>query len=369
MALFPYYRPHDIAALNAQAVKILGLFAERGYGREEPAVLQPAEIFLDRSGEEIRRRTYTLTDLSGRELCLRPDLTIPICRHAVQTGAKLPARICYNGPVFRHEPRESAQPTQFFQAGAELLGLGDAASGEAEILSLCFEALRVAGLADFQMVFGDLSLFAALADALDLPLVWRERLKRHFWRVGYVEAMIGKLSEKVPARLNAGQIALLLEVESQAPLAGRSRAEIMERALAREADAARTRPDGRVLSLVAQLFKLSGPAQGVLAEARALLGQAGIVLDGPLAAMEQRLEAIAQLGLDPGKVRFTAHFGRNMEYYTGFVFELWAGPVKVAGGGRYDTLMQSLGAPAPVSAVGCAISTEALLASLEGEAA
>jgi hypothetical protein len=40
-------------------------------------VLQPADIFLDRSGEEIRRRTFTLTDPSGRDLCLRPELTIP----------------------------------------------------------------------------------------------------------------------------------------------------------------------------------------------------------------------------------------------------------------------------------------------------
>ena len=65
-------------------------------------------------------------------------------------------------------------------------------------------------------------------------------------------------------------------------------------------------------------------------------------------------------------MRFTAHFGRNMEYYTGFVFELWdrdtKGAVQIAGGGRYDTLLQSLGAKGPVSAIGCAIRTERLLA-------
>jgi ATP phosphoribosyltransferase regulatory subunit len=48
------------------------------------------------------------------------------------------------------------------------------------------------------------------------------------------------------------------------------------------------------------------------------------------------------------------------------VFELWGkdadGPVEIAGGGRYDTLMQSLGAKGPVTAVGCAIRTERLLA-------
>ena len=65
------------------------------------------------------------------------------------------------------------------------------------------------------------------------------------------------------------------------------------------------------------------------------------------------------------QVRFAAHFGRNMEYYTGFVFELWSrdgeGPVQVAGGGRYDTLMESLGAKKPVSAIGCALRTERML--------
>ena len=70
-----------------------------------------------------------------------------------------------------------------------------------------------------------------------------------------------------------------------------------------------------------------------------------------LAAMEARLATLKSLGVDPAQVQFTAHFGRNMEYYTGFVFELWArdkeGPVQMAGGGRYDTMMEMLGAKKP----------------------
>src|ERR1700748_3109479 len=99
---------------------------------------------------------------------------------------------------------------------------------------------------------------------------------------------------------------------------------------------------------------------------KALLAAANIKLDAPLAAMDARLKTIASLGLDLSRVRFTAHFGRNMEYYTGFVFELYSrdaeGPLQIAGGGRYDTLMESLGADYPVSAIGCAIRTERLLA-------
>lgn len=369
MAAFPYYDTPAIDALNNQAVVLLKLFASRGYVREEPAVLQPAEIFLDRSGEEIRRRTFTLMDPSGRELCLRPDLTIPICRQAVLDNRSVPARIAYNGLVFRHQPGEPHRPTQFFQAGAELLGLEDRAAGETEILSLAVEALRVCGLTDFSLRIGDLALFGALVDALALPVQWRSRLKRHFWRAGYVESLLywlghGDGAAKLPG--TRAEIEALLDRQVEAPQAGRAREEIIARALDRAAQAANLKLDAKVADAIAQLLDISGPAAEALANIRALLKTAGINLDPQLAAMDARLATLKSLGLDPARVQFTAHFGRNMEYYTGFVFELWArdkeGPVQVAGGGRYDSMMEMLGAKSAVSAIGCAIRTERVLA-------
>ena len=369
MATFPYYDAGALEALSAQAASILGLFGARGYVHEEPSVLQPAEIFLDRSGEEIRRRTFTLTDLSGRDLALRPDLTIPICRDAVLSGRKLPARICYNGLVFRHQPGEPHRPTQFFQAGAELLGLEDRVAGEAEILSLAIEALKVAGLKDFSLRIGDLALFNALVDALALPKQWRSRLKRHFWRAGYVENLLHWLGHcdgagKPP--VTRAEIETLLDKQDDAPAAGRTRSEIIARALDRAAEAATLRLDPAMADAIARLLDVSGPAEPALAQVRALLKTTGIKLDAQLSAMDARLATLKSLGITPERVQFTAHFGRNMEYYTGFVFELWGrdkeGPVQVAGGGRYDTLLESLGAKQQVSAIGCAIRTERLLA-------
>jgi ATP phosphoribosyltransferase regulatory subunit len=373
MPAFPYYDGNAIEALNGQAVSLLGLFASRGYGREEPAVLQPAEIFLDRSGEEIRRRTFTLMDPSGRELCVRPDLTIPICREAVMSKRSFPARIAYNGLVFRHQPGEPHRPTQFFQAGVELLGLEDRAAGETEILSLVVDALKVCGLSDFTIRMGDLALFNALVDALALPAGWRSRLKRHFWRAGYVESLLywlghGDGNAKLPGTRE--EIEALLDARGDAPMAGRTREDIITRALDRAADAANLRLDAKIADAIAQLLDISGPAEESLAKVRALLATAGINLDPQLAAMDARLATLKSLNIDPARVQFTAHFGRNMEYYTGFVFELWArdkeGPVQIAGGGRYDTMMEMLGAKKPVSAIGCAIRTERVLAAKRG---
>jgi len=89
-------------------------------------------------------------------------------------------------------------------------------------------------------------------------------------------------------------------------------------------------------------------------------------LEEPLKTMEARIAALSKLGLDEARVSFAARFGRNMEYYTGFVFELWSedqeGPVQIAGGGRYDTLLKALGAKRDVPAIGCAIRAERVLA-------
>jgi ATP phosphoribosyltransferase regulatory subunit len=380
MTAFPYYDAAAIDALNAQAVAILKCFAGHGYARQEPSVLQPADIFLDRSGEEIRRRTFTLTDPSGRELCLRPDLTIPICKMAVESGWSFPQRISYNGLAFRHQPNEPQRPTQFFQAGVELLGLDDLAAGESEILAVTVEALHAAGLKDFAMKVGDLALFGALVDALDVPAQWRARLKRHFWRAGYFEALLHRLTNGaatdtqrllgslggLSAQESHAAIEGLMDMVADAPQGARTRDEIVERLMEQAADAAALRLDPKIAQVISSLLNVSGTAQSAVGEIRKLTKNAGIKLDAPLAAMEKRLDALRALGIDPSRVAFAARFGRNMEYYTGFVFELWSrdaeGEVQIAGGGRYDTLLEALGAKKHIPAIGCAIRTERLLA-------
>lgn len=385
MTAFPNYDAAHIAALEEQAAALLGVFASYGYVRAEPSVLQPADIFLDRSGEEIRRRTFAFADPAGNELCLRPDLTIPICRMYVTQNGTIPARLCYNGLVFRHQPAEPERPTQFYQAGVELIGLEDRAAAETEILTLAVESLRAVGLADFTMEVGDLGLFFAFVDALDIPPQWRGRLKRHFWRASYFEALIERMSKGAASdaqRLLAHLGTLgnaearsafegLMDLIGGAPGGARTREEIIDRLAEQAADAAALRLDPKIAAHVTKLLAVSGPAEQALEEIRTLTKSAGVTLKAPLAAMAARLAALKKLGVDAGRIVFAARFGRNMEYYTGFVFELWArdaeGPVQVAGGGRYDTLLENLGAKRAIPAIGYAIRTERVLAAREAQ--
>ena len=380
MAAFPTYDAARLQALDAQADAILGVFAKRGYARIESSVLQPAEIFLDRAGEEIRRRTFVLTDPAGQELCLRPDLTIPVCRAHLQSGGKYPARLCYNGLVFRHQPAEPERPTQFFQAGVELLGLEDRAAAETEILTLTIEGLRAAGLKNFEFKVGDLGLFNAFVDALAIPPQWRGRLKRHFWRTGYFEALLDRLSrgaasdaQRLLAHLgtlsdNEARPAFegLMDLFGALPQGARTREEIVDRLIEQAADASALRLDPGLAELVARLLAIKGEARAAVTEIKKLAKAAGVSLAEPLGAMTKRLETLNALGVDDSRISFAARFGRNMEYYTGFVFELWSrdaeGQVQIAGGGRYDTLLEQLGAPRAVPAIGFVIRTERALA-------
>src|SRR5215218_10659287 len=104
----------------SRAEALLASFATAGYAAVQPSILQPAEPFLDLSGEDIRKSLYLTTDASGDELCLRPDLTIPVARdYLASPRAGQPAGFSYLGPVFRYR---GGSPSEFLQAGIESFG-------------------------------------------------------------------------------------------------------------------------------------------------------------------------------------------------------------------------------------------------------
>ncbi len=153
-----------------------------------------------------------------------------------------------------------------------------------------------------------------------------------------------------------------MDMVADAPQGARTRDEIVERLMEQAADEEASHLDEDIVRVITGLLAVAGPARDALTEIRALTRKAGIDLGAPVGAMEARLDALQALGVDPGRVTFAAHFGRNLEYYTGFVFELRSRGADIGGGGRYDTLLEAIGAGAPVPAVGVALSTETILA-------
>ncbi|MDE2365210.1 MAG: ATP phosphoribosyltransferase regulatory subunit, partial [Hyphomicrobiales bacterium] len=167
---------------------MLGHLVASGYRRAEPAILQPATVYLDQLGEDMRGRLYLTTDAAGAELCLRPEFTLPVSQaYLASPAAGRTAGFSYLGPVFRFRPDA---PGEFLQAGLESFGRKDKEAADAEILSLSLEAAAKAGRGDLQVTIGDTGLFAKFLDSLALPATWLRRIRRGLAQGATLEAIL-----------------------------------------------------------------------------------------------------------------------------------------------------------------------------------
>jgi len=350
---------------------LLPFLASRGCVVPTVDLLQPADPFLDTAGEDLRRRIFLTADANGAALCLRPEFTIPVCRHHLASG-RGPTRYAYEGTVFRQRRDE---PAEFRQAGIEDLGNADAAAADANCLGDCLAALGEIGVANCEVVIGDQAVFEAVLSGLELPPAWRKRLTRAFGDTDKLRADVARLSGETPepeappaeARklLDSGDLAGLESwIAGRMALAGLSQThgrmpgEIAAR-LAEKAELAAARLDTahrRALEDFLAIDVEFGDAIGALEQHAAVHGFGGNgELNRALTGFAQRSAAIGSKA--HAKLRFRARFGRSLDYYSGLVFEVSARGVAkpLAGGGRYDRLLQFLGAPAPVAAVGFSI--------------
>jgi ATP phosphoribosyltransferase regulatory subunit len=352
-------------------------FAQAGYVRAEPSILQPAEPFLDLSGEDIRKSLYLTTDATGEDLCLRPDLTIPVARdYLASHRAGQPAGFSYLGPVFRYR---GGGPSEFLQAGIESFGRQDRAAADAEMLALALKATAAFGLNEVEIRTGDVALFNALIDALGLYPVWRRRLVKDFNRKISVTQDIEQLTLATAPGRNEyeGVLAALAGSDRKAALAlvtdlmsiagatnvgGRTVAEIADRFLEQSTLKAGALPRD-ALHIIKRFLAISGDPNAAVAQLRALATDAGLDITEAIDEFESRVGFMAARGIDVRNTRFSTSFGRGLDYYTGFEFELHNkgnGVEPLVAGGRYDGLMTQLGSKTPIPAVGFSVWVETL---------
>jgi ATP phosphoribosyltransferase regulatory subunit len=387
-------------ASDDRAQALLALFERAGYARVSPPLLQPAEPFLDLSGEDIRKRMYLTTDPHGRELCLRPDLTIPVSRDYLASAAAGSAQgFCYLGAVFRHRTDGAVE---FLQAGIESFGRADSAAADAEMLALGLEATAQYGLPEPDIRSGDVSLFAALVAALDLAPTWKRRLIKDFNHQSSLahdlerltisaaqprpeyQGVLAALAGSDPKAAHA-LVTDLLSIAGISAVGGRSVGEIADRFLEQAALGAHPSLPRPTREVIEKFLAIAGDPDEVAAELRAFARDHKVALDAALDRFESRTGFLAARGVDVGRIRVSTAFGRGLDYYSGFVFELHSPPSvaqrmkdareraggegekgggsgPLVAGGRYDTLLTRLGSAKPIPAVGFAVWIERLAA-------
>jgi ATP phosphoribosyltransferase regulatory subunit len=368
----------------AWADTLLQSFAQAGYVHAEPDILQPADPFLDLSGEDIRKSLYLTTDATGEELCLRPDLTIPVARDYLASPlAGKPAGFSYLGPVFRYR---SGKKSEFLQAGIESFGRQDRPAADAEMLALAIAAASAFGIKDVEIRTGDVALFNTLIDALELYPVWRRRLIKDFNRKVSLTDDIERLTLAPRRNEYEGVLAALAGSDRKAALAlvsdlmsiagttnvgGRTVAEIADRFLEQATLKAGALPRD-ALTIIKRFLAIAGDPNDAITQLRALARDANLNIGAAIDQFEARIKFMAARGIDVRKTRFATSFGRGLDYYTGFEFELHHkgnGAEPLVAGGRYDGLMTQLGSRQPIPAVGFSIWVDALVQAGKGGAA
>ncbi len=284
------------------------VFEQHGYGEVWTPAIEYESIVGRLDG---RNGGYRLFDDHGSVLRLRSDITVPVARVAATRYAdhEPPLRFCSFAHVYRGVKPGRGQAREFLQAGVELIG-APGPSGTAEVLTILCEALEAAGLREYRIGLGDAGLYPALLEAVGVD---------GESATGILEALV----KRDLVRLDVAVHALGL-------------------------DAATT-------DLLTAIPQLRGGVE---------------ILDAvPAHVATERLRAVhAAVSPDvAGRIIFDLGLLRDLDYYTGAVFEIYdpAAGMPLGGGGRYDDLVGRFGRDLP--AVGFAVDMNGLHIALAGE--
>ncbi|MDJ0614079.1 MAG: ATP phosphoribosyltransferase regulatory subunit [Rhizobiaceae bacterium] len=329
-------------------------------------LLQPADPFLDTTGEDLRRRIFMTQETSGKQLCLRPEFTIPVCLNHLKEGHEQ-ARYAYGGKVFR---QRSEGATEFTQAGFEDLGNPDKASSDIYCITTALELLKNAQISAPRLVVGNQAIFVSLLDALEIPNAWRKKLLRAFGDNARLQNQLKAMSVGVePINTLSDDIASAIDLENREKVLNLVTEHMVKDGLPLSGGRTPT-------AITERLFELRELQNTILSSDKAKALQAFLSLEVDLneasnaieafeadhgielSGAASRLEHLASATLgDVASAQYRASFGRRLDYYTGLVFEVYGDDQTkpLIGGGRYDQLLTLLGSETEVPAVGFAV--------------
>lgn len=304
------FYPEDKRKQKYMFAKLRQVAERFGYEEYDAPILEPLEIYLAKTGEEIvNEQTYVFEDRGGRKVVIRPEMTPTVSRMVAGKRQELayPVRWYSIPNLWRYERPQRGRLREHWQLNVDIFGVADS-SAELEIITLVDAVFKSFGATDdmYEIRLNNRSLVDyILGDYLGL-----DETEAH---------AIGKLID----RMNKLEHSVFIE----------------------QADAALS-DEHRQQGVVEKLL-------GVL-EAKSLKDLPAEISQQP-AAVEiiTVLEALVKAGVK--NVRYDPTLMRGFDYYTGIVFEVFDthpdNNRSMLGGGRYDGLVGLFGV-APVPTVG-----------------
>lgn len=145
------------------------LLKRYGYHAIETPTFEFFDIFGKEIGTTPSKDLYKFFDREGNTLVLRPDITPSVARCAAKYYGEedLPVRFCYMGNTFINNTSYQGRLKESTQLGAEMIG-DNSVDADAEIIALVVDALKTAGLQEFQIGVGHVGFFKGLVQAAAL---------------------------------------------------------------------------------------------------------------------------------------------------------------------------------------------------------
>lgn len=311
--------PGEAGARRVIENRIAATFKAWGYDE----VVTPTFEYMDTfaAAGQMSDSNFKLFDRRNNILVLRSDMTTPLARLVATrlTAGPTVKRLFYLANLFRYEEAQAGRRCEFKQAGVELMGAGGP-SADAEMLALAVASLQAAGLTDFVISIGQIDFITGLLEAAEVSAGQAEELKRCL-----IEHDVVQLEALVDAsKMPAAQKLLLKELPFL-----HGGLELLDRveACGLNAKSAQAIKDLREIYVLAAAY-----------------------------------------GAAP-YLRFDLGLLRDLDYYTGMLFEGYAESMgfPIIGGGRYDTMMQNFGKSCPATGFAIGIDRIMLILSRRSE--
>lgn len=319
----------------------------------EIPLLWPTETFIRLGGEELRPNLFTTQDATGKELCLRPEFTIPVCQHHISTSSK-PQTYRYLGPIFRRL-RETGT-SEFLQAGLEKLGKlsADPLNEDAQILATAVNTLRAAtDKTKLSITVGDTAILQSMLDGLGISGTIAVRLRRAYSNDAALDVVLdhfnggfsprGRQSGTPQENDVSNLVRSILESTAVPITPSRSPEAIAQRFAARSHE--QNQLTERERGALTALRQIKCPISNATTALNQLQKEFGFQFEEALETFAQRVGQIEAAGIDKSiDIHFSGGFGQRFDYYTGFIFEVHGALERhIASGGRYDRLLGLLG--------------------------
>ncbi len=295
--------------------KLRSVFERYGFSPFETPAFEKWEVLSSKyaGGAEILKEAYRFKDQGKRELGLRYDFTVPLCRIiASNPSLALPVKRYAIGTVWRDGPIKLGRYREFVQCDVDTVGCKSGVA-DAEIVSLLCDAFTSLGI-QYVVKVNNRKLLEGLLESLGV-------------KEGNTEAVILSIDK-------------LAKVGRQAV-----KGELIEKGLSIPVSE-------KIVGTIMELSELD--AENVLAKCEKLIGKNAKAKQG-LTELEEVFDFIEGFEKD-GNVTIDVSLARGLAYYTGTIIEVYCRNSEItssiAGGGRYDELIGKFAGRESIPAVG-----------------